>query len=162
MLNRYKTKITIGILLTLILTLGLFVLPALACGNCDDPGVGSPGYWMNHPEAWPVDSIQIGNDGFTKAEAIALMKAPTKKDKTHTMFQALVAARLNLLIGNRCFCSPANPFALVGEAQDWFQHYPVGSGILASSEAWQYSHGESIYWRLDAYNNGLLCAPARD
>ncbi len=25
-----------------------------------NPGTGTPGYWKNHPEAWPVDYIKIG------------------------------------------------------------------------------------------------------
>src|SRR5262245_40288062 len=30
------------------------------------PGTGTPGYWKNHPEAWPVADIKIGNTIFTK------------------------------------------------------------------------------------------------
>lgn len=158
-----KTKLfTVGVLLTLILSMVLAIVPAFACESCDDPGTGSPGYWKKHPEAWPFDSIQIGNDVFTKEEAIAIMKAPVKGDKTITMFRALVAAKLNLWIGNHCHCSPVNPYAMVGEAQDWFTVYPLGSGVTGDSDAWQFSHGEAIYLGLDTYNNGLLCAPSRD
>ena len=60
------------------------------------PGTGTPGYWKNHPEAWPVDEITIGGVTYTKVEAIAIMNTPEKGDKTYTMFSALVAATLNV------------------------------------------------------------------
>ena len=55
----------------------------------------SPGYWKNHPEAWPVNTITIGGVTYTKEEAICYMKMPVKGDKTITMFKALVSAKLN-------------------------------------------------------------------
>jgi hypothetical protein len=175
--------LSLGVLLALVLTMGLSAQPAFCTGGdcppCDNPGVRSPGYWMNHPEAWPesLDPIQIGNDWFTKEEAIAIMQAPVAGDKTFTMFPALVAARLDVRIGN-CDCVDGDGnrvciYPLIGEAQDWFDSYPLGSGVEASSEAWQYSHGENIYDRLDAFINGepyydengflvFQCAPEAD
>ena len=35
-----------------------------------------------------------------------------------------------------------------------------GSAVAGSSAAWKV--GEPLYLMLDAYNNGLLCAPHRD
>ena len=122
----------------------------------DSPGTGTPGYWMNHPEAWPVEVITIGGTPYTKADAIDLMKAPVKKDKTFTMFPALVAAKLNVLIGNEDSCVAGT----IAAADAWMSDHAVGSGVKGSSEAWKI--GEPLYWTLDAYNNGLLCAPSRD
>ena len=157
--SRKTVLFAVGALLTLAFTLSFFNEPA-SCVSCPNPGVGSPGYWMEHPEAWPVEEITIGYDTFTKAEAIAIMQSPVAGDKTYTMFNALVAAILNVRIGN-CECD-FNVWALLGETQSWFKSYPLGSGVTADSDAWQYSHGEKIYWRLDYYNNGLTCAPSRD
>jgi hypothetical protein len=36
---------------------------------------------------------------------------------------------------------------------------PVGSNVAASSPAW--AIGEPLHQQMDAYNNGLLCAPHR-
>ena len=36
---------------------------------------------------------------------------------------------------------------------------PVGSNVAASSAAWV--AGEPLHKQMDAYNNGLLCAPHR-
>jgi chitodextrinase len=123
----------------------------------ESPGTGTPGYWMNHPEAWPVDEITIGGVLYTRDEAIALIKASTKKDVTYIMFQALVAAKLNVLMGNDDSCIALT----IAAADAWMADYgPVGSGVTGKGTAWR--EGEPLYWMLDDYNNGLLCAPARD
>jgi hypothetical protein len=120
------------------------------------PGTGTPGYWKNHPEAWPVDEITIGGVTYSKDEAIPLMKED-KHDKTTTMFRSLVAAKLNVLIGNESSCIAETIIA----ADGWMATYgPVGSGVRANSAAWK--EGEPLYLTLDDYNNGLLCAPSRD
>lgn len=134
---------------------GISSSTAFAC-SCE-PGTGTPGYWKNHPDAWPVDGIIIGGVPYTKDEAIAIMETPVKGDKSITMFNALVAAKLNLLIIS-CDCSPL----CIVEADQWLVYFPVLSGITANTEAWQYSHGEALYWCMDDFNNGRLCAPSRD
>jgi hypothetical protein len=120
------------------------------------PGTGTPGYWMNHPDAWPVENITIGGITYTKDDAIAYMKAPVKKDKTFTMFPALVSAILNVEIGNESACIADT----IAAADAWMAANPIGSCVKGSSSAWK--AGEPLYWMLDDYNNGLLCAPHRD
>ena len=121
------------------------------------PGTGTPGYWKNHPEAWPVEEITIGGVIYTKEEAIDIMEMPDG-DKTYTIFRALVSAKLNVLIGNDDSCIADT----ISEADAWMETYgPVGSGIHADSDAWK--EGEPLYWELDDYNNGELpCAFPRD
>lgn len=123
-------------------------------------GTGTPGYWKNHPDAWPVQSITIGGVTYTKAQAIQWLSSPVsneKADKTITMFKALVAAKLNVYMGNNTSCIMATIWA----ADAWMAKYgPVGSKVKASSAAWK--EGEPLYLTLDAYNNGLLCAPHRN
>jgi hypothetical protein len=124
-----------------------------------NPGTGTPGYWKNHPDAWPVNSITVGGISYTKAQAIAWL-GKVGKDKTTTMFSSLVPAMLNVMIGNDGSC--VNAAIAAGNA--WMQvppggYGPVGSNVAASSYAW--SIGEPIHQTLDAYNNGLLCAPHR-
>jgi len=125
-----------------------------AC-EATNPGTGTPGYWKNHPEAWPVNSITIGEDTWTKAQAIALISMPDG-DKTYTLFRAYVSAYLNGLIGNDTSCVASTMTA----AYNWLNTYEPGSGVKASSNAWEM--GEPLYKILDNYNNGLLCAPHRN
>jgi hypothetical protein len=127
--------------------------------GASNPGTGTPGYWVNHPEAWPVSSVTVGSVTYTKAQALALLAAPGAKDKRYTMFSSLVPAILNVAIGNDSSCvSDA-----ITAAQTWMATYgPIGSGsaVAASSYAWKL--GEPLHRQMDNYNNGMLCAPHRD
>ena len=152
------------ILVLLVLALVLMALPSASVSACTTCGVGTPGYWKNHPEEWAdfVEWKYFGLDPsktWTQEMVIEMLEMPTKGDKTYTLFRAVVAAKLNYHVGNTgdCWC--------VGEpyyyARMWLlEDHPVGSGVKASSKAWK--QAEPWYLELDAYNNGLLCAPARD
>jgi hypothetical protein len=120
-----------------------------------NPGTGTPGYWKNHPEAWPVANIVVGGRTYTKAQAIAWL-GKVGKDKSTTMFSSLVSAMLNKMIGNDVSCvSPT-----IVAANSWMTTYPVGSNVAGSSTAWR--DGEPLHITLDNYNNGRLCAPHRN
>jgi hypothetical protein len=120
------------------------------------PGTGTPGYWKNHPNAWPVESITVGGVTYTKAQAISWL-SKVGKDKTTTMFSSLVPAMLNVLVGNDGSCVSAT----IAAANNWMATYgPVGSNVPASSAAW--SVGEPLHVTLDNYNNGRLCAAHRN
>lgn len=122
------------------------------------PGTGTPGYWMNHPEAWPEDGIVIGGDFYSRSTAIELMKMAGAGDKTYTMYAALVAAKLNVMIGNPASCVSAT----IAAADAWLIQYPMESGVAAGGKNSAWRTGEQLYLILDSYNNGLLCAPHRD
>ena len=138
---------------------GLYIWEDEYClETCEpDPGTGTIGYWKNHPEAWPVDEIIIGGITYTRDEAIEIMKSKkVKGDKTHDMFAQLVAAKLNVEIGNSSGCING----IIASADDWMSIYNVGTGVSADSEAWKMA--EDWHEMLDDYNNGRLCAPHRD
>ena len=134
----------------------VIAMPGVAAG-CEPPGTGTPGYWhkMDHWEDWGIDEVWVGGEHYTAAEAIAYINMPVKGDKTMTLFPALVAAKLNVMIGNPSWCIAD----YIGAADSWMAGYPPGSSVKGNSDAWDY--GEPLYWRLDAYNNGYLCAPSR-
>jgi hypothetical protein len=119
------------------------------------PGTGTPGYWKNHAEAWPVAGIWVGGIYYTKAQAIAWL-GKVGKDKSTTMFSSLVPAMLNVLIGNSSLCVAST----ITAANLWMTAHPVGSNVAASSDAW--TIGEPMHQQMDAYNNGQLCAPHRN
>jgi hypothetical protein len=123
----------------------------------DGPGTGTPGYWKNHPNAWPVSSIVLGGVTYTKQQAINIMKQPPARDKTYSLAQHLIAAKLNVLIGNDSSCIADT----IANADAFLAAYPIGSGLKANSAAWQ-TIGEALLTQLAAYNEGLLCAPSRD
>jgi SdrD B-like domain len=125
------------------------------------PGTGTPGYWKNHPEAWAASTavvggkITVGGNQYTVSQAIGYM-GKVSKDKTITIFSSLLSAKLNVGIGNEDSCIAAT----IAAADEWMSFHPVGSGVLASSEAWQDISDE--HKDLDDYNNGRLCAPHRN
>lgn len=120
-----------------------------------NPGTGTIGYWKNHPNAWPVEAIVIGGKSYTTSQAIAIMKTSGKGDKTYDMFNQLVAAKLNVEIGNDAGCIAQT----IADADAWLTANPLGSNVKGGSAAWR--AGEPLHGRLDQYNNGRLCAPHR-
>lgn len=119
-----------------------------------NPGTGTPGYWKNHPEAWPVAGITVGGVNYTKAQIITWL-GKVGKDKTTTIFASYVSAWLSVYIGNDSSCVSA----AMASADGWLAMHPVGSSVAGSSPYWQQAEG--WHQTMDAYNNGLLCAPHR-
>lgn len=125
-------------------------------GAVSAPGTGTPGYWKNRPEAWPLESITVGGVSYSKADALAWFDRPGK-DKTATLFASLVSAMLNVTAGNDSSCVAST----ISAADAWMATYgPVGRGVHAASLAWKV--GEPLHRQMDNYNNGMLCAPHRD
>ena len=114
-------------------------------GYCCDPH--TPGYWKNHPESWPVETITIGGVVYSKTAAIEEIKNPGRGDKTYTMFEHLVAAKLNVLSG----CDSTSIDDVIDDADAWMVAHPLGSGVSGSSDAWD--DGEPLKNQLDTYNN---------
>jgi SdrD B-like domain len=125
------------------------------------PGTGTPGYWKNHPSAWPspyTNGITIGGVQYSKSEAIAILSKPGK-DKRATMFSSLVSAILNVALGNDSSCVAST----ITAADAWMATWGVPNTdpiVTGDSAAW--AVGEPLHKLMDAYNNGLLCAPHRN
>ena len=74
------------------------------------------------------------------------------------MFKSLVAAKLNVMIGNDGSCVAD----FIAAADAWLAAYPVGSGVEAGGIDSPWREGDPIQQMLDHYNNGLLeCADHR-
>ncbi len=56
----------------------------------------SQGYWKTHGVRWPVDSLQLGCQGYTKAECLALIAMPVRGDASLALVKQLIAAKLNV------------------------------------------------------------------
>lgn len=59
----------------------------------------TPGYWKNHPDAWPTDTVTICGTTYTKAEAIDILKMPPRGDISIKLAHHLIAAKLNFASG---------------------------------------------------------------
>ncbi len=133
-----------------------------AIANCDlvqeDSliGTGTIGYWKNHAKAWPVAVIEMGGEAYDKADAIKIMKQDGRRDKAIDLYAQLAGAKLNVRMGANSACIIDDIIA----ADEWLTEHGIGNKIHASSEEWKAI--EDTFERLDAYNNGELCAVHRD
>jgi hypothetical protein len=64
----------------------------------------TPGFWKNHPSAWPTTSLTIGGINYTEAQLIQVLKTPTGGDAVIILAYQLIAAELNILNG-----TPSSP-----------------------------------------------------
>ena len=121
----------------------------ISIGNC----VVTSGYWTNH--AWCVQTIQIGCVTYTRAQGIAILRSNSSRDKTYSLAQQLIGAKLNRACRNSNSSCIATAIAV---ADSWFCAHPVGSGVTANSPAWL--QVKPSYDLLVSYNLGQLCAPS--
>jgi hypothetical protein len=103
-----------------------------------------------------VATITIGGRVYTRDQAITLLSTPSRGDKSIDLFKQLLAAKINVLIGNNPSCISST----ISSADAWMVAHPPGSGVSSSSSAW--TQASPWHTQLDNYNNGLLCAPHRD
>lgn len=130
------------------------------CGTCPPPpaaGTGTIGYWKNHPQAWPVEQLTIGGVVYTKAQLIDIIAHPPKGDVTYILAPQLIAAKLNVGIGNVSTCITST----IAAADAWLVTNKLGSNVKGGAATWK-NPGESLKNTLDSYNNGNLCAPHRN
>jgi hypothetical protein len=126
----------------------------MSCNN--PPPVGTPGYWKNHPAAWPEPVITVGGHTYTRERALMLMSTQENGDKTYNLFRHLVAAKLNVLHGSESSCIEGDLLT----ADNWMALHAPGSGVKARSTTWQ--RIAPVSQKIDDYNNGLLCAAHRE
>ena len=104
-----------------------------------------------------METIMIGCMNYTQTQAIAIMRHNASQDKTYSMFQQLVATKLNIM------CKGSDPSCIAAQLQaadNWMCMHQPGSGVTANSAAWQMI--KSTYIALEKYNTGKSCAPSCD
>lgn len=110
------------------------------------------GYWKNHPESWPVNSLTLGTVSYTKTELLQILNQPARGNGLLILAHQLIAAKLNILQG-------ANPTPVSGtiaaaDAQiGSLVCPPIGSGNLPPASV------NANAQTLDDYNNGTLGVP---
>jgi hypothetical protein len=104
------------------------------------------GYWKNHPNAWPVSSLELGNVTYTKASALAILGTSVNGNGLIALAHQLIATKLNLASGSTSAVTQAvaDADALIGD----LVVPPDGTGYLASATTSALTHA------LDDYNTG--------
>ena len=111
------------------------------------------GYWKNHPEAWPVTQLQLGNVTYSQQQLLDILHQPVRGNGLVLLAHQLIAAELNIANGSDPSCiqqtiDDAN--ALIGD----LVVPPVGDGYLAPRDV------SGLADTLGQYNEGMLCAPS--
>jgi hypothetical protein len=115
--------------------------------------VQGQGYWKNHPDQWPVPTLQLGNVTYTQEELLSILHEPVRGNGLLILAHQLIAAELNVANGADASCiqqtiDQAN--MLIGD----LVVPPLGTGYLAPRDV------SALADTLDQYNEGMLCAPA--
>jgi len=84
----------VGMLVAVAAILVSMAVPrALACVTF------TPGYWKNHPDAWPTDTITLGGVTYSKTDALDILKTPSRGDAVIILEKYLIAAKLSVAAG---------------------------------------------------------------
>lgn len=125
--------------------------------DCDQLGTCTLGlgYWKNHPDAWPVQSLTIGTQTYTQEQLLSILKQPVRGNGLVQLARTLIVAKLNIANGTNDDCITT----AVEAADDFIGNRlvpPVGTARVRPPEV---SFLKNV---LDAYNEGHLCAPKCD
>lgn len=112
----------------------------------------SQAYWRNHPEAWPVSSLVLGDETYSQTELLELLGMRIQGDASRLLARALIAAKLNIAAG-----ADAAPIAAtVASADDLLDDFagklPYGIPLLSETGL----NAILLALVLDLYNLGLL------
>lgn len=107
------------------------------------------GYWKNHPEAWPVDSLTLGTVTYTKSQLLMILGRPARGNGLIILAHQLIPTLLNIAMG----ADPADVNSTIDAAQLLIGSRvvpPIGTGYLDPSST------SSLAQTLDDYNNGII------
>jgi hypothetical protein len=120
------------------------------------------GYWKNNPNAWPVNTLVLGSQTYTKTELLRILRTSTgsgtKADASLILADQLIAAKLN--IANGANGTPVT--STITDADAVLSLYP---GKLPYRVRTNTTNGHRMVNDanvLNNYNNGLLtsgCTP---
>lgn len=80
--------------------------------------VRRPAWWYRHPDAWPVDELEIGGQTLTRCQVRNLMTACWSHKVAKRLFRHTVAAMLNDMV---CGEAPAD---VIAEAHSFLADHP--------------------------------------
>lgn len=107
------------------------------------------GYWKNHPEAWPTNTLTLGTVVYNQTELLAILGQEVNGNGLVSLAHQLIAAKLNILNG----ADPTAASATIAAADAQIGNLvvpPVGSGYLDPSTT------SANTQTLDDYNNGVI------
>jgi hypothetical protein len=123
-------------------------LVQLRLGFCD-PSVCTltQGYWKNHPDTWPIESLMLGSIEYNREQLIAILQMPVSGNGILSLARQLIAAKLNLASG--VHAGPIGAAVAMADAM-------IGAAILPPFGYGHLDPGQvsEVVMALDAFNNG--------
>ncbi|MFO1499102.1 MAG: HYR domain-containing protein [Verrucomicrobiota bacterium] len=116
------------------------------------------GFWRQSPGAWPVSSVRIGSQVYSKSQLLPLLRATVPADASMVLARQVIVAILNTANGS-------DPRPICAELQQVNALFSSFSGKLPYRVNVSTVVGRSMTGladRLNAYNSGLLtgnCVP---
>jgi hypothetical protein len=120
----------------------------------------SQGFWKNQAEFWPVTSLTLGGQTYTKQELALLLRSPDRGDASLILAAQLIAAKLNIAWGS----NPDPIKDTITTADSLLSTYPGKLPYNVKTSTEQGKKMVSAAELLDQYNNMLLtprCDPMR-
>jgi len=136
----------------------LYALTALAITACnpfgsssqnlDDPGdcTLTQGYWKNHADAWPVASLTIGTNTYSKDELLVILKTPVKGNGLISLSHQLIAAKLNVAAG----ATSSSISDAIAQADALIGSLKLGTDSLTTAEV------AALVDKLTQFNEGAI------
>ncbi|HWO26402.1 MAG TPA: DUF4215 domain-containing protein [Kofleriaceae bacterium] len=110
------------------------------------------GFWKNHPESWPVDSLTLGSVAYSKAQVLGIFGGPVVGNGLVALAHQLSAAKLN--VANGAYAGDiADEIAAADALIGSLSVPPCGTGSLPPSAT------SALVSALDEFNNNGVCAP---
>ncbi|MCC6622104.1 MAG: hypothetical protein IT385_12650 [Deltaproteobacteria bacterium] len=130
--------------------------PSCGSGGQDEDCTHTQGFWKNHPYAWMLDSVELGDVVYTAAEALALFDVVPHGDGTIQVAHQLIAAKLNVALG----AHGPGLAQLIDAADAFLTLHPFGSGVVSGPEKVE---ADALNMALTTFNEGnregVVCLP---
>jgi len=102
----------------------------------------TPGYWKNHPDAWPAAHLTIGSGDYLQKELLKMLSMPVRGDLDIILVKHLIAVKLNVYSG-----ADGGPIEdVIAEADQY-----LANGVYNADEA------ENLKDIFDDFNNSGDC-----
>ncbi len=128
----------------------LVVAPARKANKCPS----TPSFWKTHPDAWPVASLTLGSQSYTKEELLEILRCSDGDDASLILARQLIAAKFSIADGS----DPAPVADTIGDADTLLAGF---DGKLPYGVQTCWNTGKAMVKaasNLDSYNNGRLTA----
>jgi hypothetical protein len=111
-------------------------------------------FWRQNPGAWPVSSLTLGNQVYSKGQLLGLLFANVPSDASLGLARQLIAASLNTANGS----NPTPICAELADANDLLSGFSGKLPFHVNLTSPAARPMLSLATRLGSYNNGMLTA----